>query len=326
MKGSTAGAVVIGRNEGARLGRCLESIVGLVSLAVYVDSGSTDGSVELAKGMGVEVVELDMSIPFTAARARNAGMKRLLAIAPASTYVQFVDGDCELQRGWIDRASAYLEDHVDVAMVCGRLRERHPDKSIYNRLCDIEWDKPIGEIKACGGIAMARVKAVCDAGGFRENLIAGEEPELCVRLRLAGWRIWSMRAEMALHDANMTRFIQWWRRLVRGGYAFAEGSFLHGAPPMRHCVNETRRIWFWGLGLPLFSVACVAAFGWTASAVLAIYPLQVIRLAFRGRSDVKENWLRAFFLVLAKFPELQGQLTFWWRKVSSGRTALIEYK
>lgn len=72
----TVAAVAIGRNEGARLVACLESMVGRVDPIIYVDSGSTDNSVAEARARGAEVVELDMSIPFTAARARNAGAAR----------------------------------------------------------------------------------------------------------------------------------------------------------------------------------------------------------------------------------------------------------
>ena len=149
------GVVVIGRNEGERLRRCLESLRNAGSI-VYVDSGSTDGSAELARSVGVEVVDLDMQIPFTAARARNAGFARLRQIAPVVAFVQFVDGDCELIEGWLAAAASFLLQHPDVACVCGRLRERFPQRSVYNRLCDVEWDRDAGETAACGGIAMMR--------------------------------------------------------------------------------------------------------------------------------------------------------------------------
>ncbi|MEM9139196.1 MAG: glycosyltransferase, partial [Pseudomonadota bacterium] len=204
------GAVIIGRNEGARLIRCLAS-VGSAACMVYVDSGSTDGSVQAAREAGAEVVELDMDMPFTAARARNAGLARLREIG-AFDYVQFIDGDCELQPGWIALALAFLEEHPDVAVACGRRRERFPEASVYNRLCDHEWDTPVGEAKACGGDALMRMTALAAVGGYRDDLIAGEEPELCVRLRAAGWRVWRLDAEMTLHDADMHRFGQWWRR------------------------------------------------------------------------------------------------------------------
>jgi GT2 family glycosyltransferase len=252
------GLVAIGRNEGKRLHQCLLSVLGKVAHVVYVDSGSTDGSIELARSLGVDVVELDLSTPFTAARGRNAGFHRLLQANPQIEFVQFVDGDCEVVEGWLERALHELESQSNVAVVCGRRRERFPEQSIYNRLCDIEWDTPVGEATACGGDSMMRVEAFQQVGGFNPTLIAGEEPELCVRLRQKGWKIFRLDAEMTLHDAQMTRFGQWWKRSLRAGHAYAEGAWLHGREPERHWVKESRSIWLWGLGvlpvtLPTFS-------------------------------------------------------------------------
>lgn len=186
---SQIGVVAIGRNEGERLRRCLNSVADRGLVLVYVDSGSGDGSIELARGLGVEVVELDLSRPFSAARARNEGLERLLEVAPSVQYVQFVDGDCEIVDGWVDRARRELDERPEAAVVCGRRRERYPEQSVYNHLADLEWDTPIGEAKACGGDALMRVAALRQAGAYNPELIAGEEPELCVRLRQKGWRI-----------------------------------------------------------------------------------------------------------------------------------------
>jgi glycosyltransferase involved in cell wall biosynthesis len=320
------GVVVIGRNEGLRLERCLVSLVGAAEQVVYVDSGSTDDSVQMAKALGVEVVELDMSIPFTAARARNEGFARLQRLLPAIRYVQFVDGDCEVVEGWLTRAQAFLDGRPEVAVVCGRRRERFPQRSIYNLLCDLEWDTPIGEAKACGGDALMRADAFSEASGFRADLIAGEEPELCVRLRANGWKVWRLAEEMTLHDAAMTRFGQWWRRTLRGGHAFAEGAFLHGAAPEKHWLRESRRAWFWGLGVPLATVIAMLMLGWPGLLLLLVYPLQVVRLARRGDRSPRENWLLALFLVLGKFPEMLGQAKFLLNRFGTGKTALIEYK
>lgn len=320
------GVVVIGRNEGLRLERCLVSLVGAAEQVVYVDSGSTDDSVQMAKALGVEVVELDMSIPFTAARARNEGFARLQRLLPAMRYVQFVDGDCEVVEGWLSRAQAFLDTRSEVAVVCGRRRERFPQRSIYNLLCDLEWDTPIGEAKACGGDALMRADAFAAASGFRADLIAGEEPELCVRLRANGWKVWRLAEEMTLHDAAMTRFGQWWRRTLRGGHAFAEGAFLHGAAPEKHWLRESRRAWFWGLGVPLATVIAMLMLGWSGLLLLLVYPLQVVRLARRGGRSPRENWLLALFLVLGKFPEMLGQAKFLLNRFGTGKTALIEYK
>jgi GT2 family glycosyltransferase len=293
---------------------------------VYVDSGSKDGSEAMARAKGVTVVGLDMSMPFTAARARNDGFARLRELDPDLAFVQFVDGDCELADGWLEMAARFLGDHENVAVVCGRLREKYPEKSVYNMLCDIEWDAPVGEAKTCGGVAMIRVSAFERAQGFRADLIAGEEPELCVRLRASGWRVWRLGEEMGLHDAAMSRFGQWWMRTLRGGYASALGAELHGTSPERHRVRESRSAWFWGLGIPAGVTFLAFWWGVWALVLLLIYPLQIVRLAVLGRRSPRENWWRAGFLVLGKFPEMLGQMKFLFHRHLGGQPRLIEYK
>ncbi|HHJ1297749.1 glycosyltransferase [Pseudomonas sp. P1B16] len=320
------GVVVIGRNEGLRLERCLRSLAHGADQVVYVDSGSSDGSVAMAQALGVHVLALDMARPFTAARARNEGFACLQRLLPSMRYVQFVDGDCEVDPGWLASAQAFLQAHPEVAVVCGRRRERFPQRSIYNWLCDLEWDTPIGEAKACGGDALMRVDAFTQVGGFRPDLIAGEEPELCVRLRAKGWKIWRLAAEMTLHDAAMTHFRQWWRRSLRAGHAYAEGAFLHGGAPEHHWLRESRRAWLWGLGIPLATVLASGLLGGWALLLLLIYPLQAARLARRGGKSRRENWLQAVFLVLGKFPEMLGQVKFLLNRFAAGKAALIEYK
>jgi len=320
------GVVVIGRNEGKRLRICLDSVVKATSRVVYVDSGSTDGSVQMVLAMGLAVVELDMHIPFTAARARNEGWKLLHEVSPGLSYVQFVDGDCELATGWLEAAAAFLDSNKKIAVVCGRLRERYPEQSIYNMLCDTEWDTAIGLTKACGGNAMVRIESFELAGGFRSDLIAGEESELCLRIRAAGWQVWRLDEEMALHDAAMTRFGQWWKRTMRGGYAYAEGAHLHGSSPEQHRIKESRRIWIWGLWIPLVSVGLTFWLGAWGLSLLLIYPAQVTRLALRGSRSVGENWLRGLFLVLSKFPEALGQIKFIYNRLTRNKARLIEYK
>jgi glycosyltransferase involved in cell wall biosynthesis len=323
---SKLGVIAIGRNENQRLRKCLESLGDIAGRVVYVDSGSTDGSVDVARAMYANVVELDAITPFTAARARNEGFKRLREIAPALVYVQFVDGDCEIVGGWLDNALRYLDKHADVGVVCGRRRERFREQNIYNLLCDMEWDTPAGEAKACGGDAMMRVDAFEKARGFRSDLIAGEEPELCFRLRALGWRIWRLDRDMTLHDAAMTRFSQWWKRTIRGGYAFAEGAYLYGTTPERYCVREMRRAWLWGVGVPLMAIGLTIVWGPWGSVVLAIYPFQVIYLGLREERTARENWWRALFLVLGKFPEVIGQVKYFCHLMAGSKPRLIEYK
>lgn len=313
-------AIVIGRNEGSRLIACLDSLKGQVARLIYVDSGSKDGSQDAASARGAEVIALDVTQPFTAARARNAGLERLRADATAPIYVQFVDGDCRVQPDWIKSARDFLESHPKAAVACGRRREENPGASPYNTLIDAEWDTSVGRVRSCGGDALMRMEALDSVGGYNPDLIAGEEPELCVRLRAEGWDIWRLDAEMTLHDAAMMRFGQWWQRARRAGYSFAEGAALHGAAPERHCVVPLRRIIFWGLFLPVLTAVGLIVTPWALLLLLA-WPVQTLRLRRRGYS-----WLRSFFLTLTKLPEAQGALTYWWRRLNHGRIRLIEYK
>lgn len=315
MTDAVIDAVVIGRNEGARLIACLASLQGHVRKLVYVDSGSSDGSIAAAQAAGAEVVALDMTQPFTAARARNAGLARL----DLPDFVQLVDGDCEVVPGWIDTALAGFAAHPAAVVVCGRRRERFPQASVYNQLADAEWNTPVGQVTACGGDALMRFAAVQALGGYREDLIAGEEPELCVRLRQAGGEVWRLDAEMTMHDAAMTRFGQWWKRSVRAGYAFAEGAALHGAAPERHWVKETRRALLWGAILPLFALVASLLHP-LGLLVWLIYPMQLARLWRSGGRD----W--AVFALLGKFAEARGALSYWLNRLRGRRRGLIEYK
>ncbi|WP_022702398.1 glycosyltransferase [Pseudorhodobacter ferrugineus] len=307
-------AVVIGRNEGARLAACITSLVGQVGRVIYVDSGSTDGSADMAAGLGATVVALDMTQPFTAARARNAGLEQVTA-----PFVQFVDGDCMVQPDWVATAMDFAARHPDAAVICGRRRERFPEASVFNRLCDREWDTAIGQAAACGGDALMQTDALRAVGGYRDTLIAGEEPELCLRLAQNGGQIWRIDAEMTLHDAAMTRFAQWWSRSRRAGHAYGEGAALHGAPPVRHWVRETRRALIWGAGVPIAAIGLglIHPLGFL---VLLAWPLQMLRLSPRLGPET------AFFTVLGKLPEAQGVLGYWWGRITRKRATLIEYK
>lgn len=327
--GVHVGAVAIGRNEGERLRACLRALVqsrGQGVHVVYVDSGSTDDSVQMAHSLGVDVVALDMSIPFTAARARNAGFERLKSQVPDIEFVHFIDGDCELAPGWMDAAVAHLQAHPDHAVVCGRRRERYPNATIYNLLCDIEWDGPTGEVRACGGDALMRVRVFSQVGGFRPDLIAGEEPELCVRIRRQGYKIYRMDMDMCLHDADMTRFSQWWRRSVRAGHAFAEGAAIHGAPPELHFVRNVISAVAWGAGLPFVILVAGLVVGPPALLLFLLYPLQILRLTLKGPRSRFTNLVWATFIVLSRFSETVGAFKYVLRQVRRGPVQLIEYK
>jgi GT2 family glycosyltransferase len=331
---ANTGIVVIGRNEGERLVRCLQSFGRQLSdqnlVAVYVDSGSTDNSVEQARCLIHHVVELDLSTPFTMARGRNAGFNYLLEINPDLEFVQFVDGDCELLPGWLERGLTALQQSPDIAIVCGRRRERFPQASPYNRLADMEWNTPVGEAAACGGDFVARVAAIRQVNGFNPSLICGEEPEMCIRLRQLGWKIYRIDADMTLHDAAMTRFGQWWKRCLRGGWYVAEGRAMYGHTPEAYQVREERSGWLWGLILPLSALVLALPTKGISLLLLSGYLVMVIKIAGYRRRVYQDSpadaRLYASFCTLSKFPQWLGQMKYYRSRWLKQTPVLIEYK
>jgi GT2 family glycosyltransferase len=322
------GVVAIGRNEGERLRRCIASLPQGLAGAVYVDSASIDDSVAHARANGIELVELDMAVPFTAARARNAGIARLRQLAPQVRFVQVLDGDCELVSGFIEDALALMRTDTAVAVVCGRRRELQREASVYNMLADMEWNTPIGETAACGGDALIRLTAFDAAGGYDDTLIAGEEPELCLRMRRAGFRIRRIARDMTRHDAAMTRFGQWWKRSVRAGHASAEGAHRH--PEDYFSRRTVRSNVIWGFALPAAALGMSAPSSGTSLGLLGLYGalwwrIRSYRLREHGDS-AEEASIYATYCVLGKVPQFVGTVQFHTNRLRGKRSAIIEYK
>lgn len=325
------GVVVIGRNEGERLVRSLDSVRDRVGLVVYVDSGSTDHSVDNARERGVEVVELDMNVPFTAARARNAGVARLLERRPNAEYVFFVDGDCEVLPGFIEAAAEEMDARPDVVAVCGYRRERYPERSLYNRVCDVEWRSgPVGECRAFGGDVLVRLSAFRAVGGYDESVIAAEDDELGIRLRRAGGKIWRIDRESTLHDAAMTRMEQWWRRAMRCGHAYAQVSDMHGADDEHYFVSETRRSLTWGAVIPAAALGLAPlTLGASVVGLAGLYPLQALRIARDARKrgfSLEDSIAWGLSCAASKVPEAVGIAKFHRDRLANKRPEIIEYK
>jgi len=318
---TAVGCVVIGRNEGERLGDSLRSVLARTRRVVYADSGSTDGSREAAESLGVRTVALDPGGPMSAARGRNAGFQALREHYPECDFVQFLDGDCILTPDWIDQGLEFLLSNPRAAVVCGRRFEAAPGASLYNGLMDREWDTPVGRADACGGDSLVRIAAFDQVGGFRSNLTAGEEPELCARLRAAGWEIWRLDAPMSEHDANIHRFGQWWRRAKRSGFGYAQVWQATRSLPRRLYGRELARAFLWAVALPLLVIAAsmLAGSAWLLLLLPLIYGLQVIRIALRNGFA----WRFGLLMVTGKFAEAIGAATFF---VARSRRQFFDYK
>ncbi len=327
--------IIIGRNEGERLSRCLASIP-TRRLAVYVDSGSTDDSLACANAAGFETIALPPEGGFTAARARNAGIRYWRERDPEIAFFQMLDGDCEIRVGWLAAAVAALQADPGLCAVFGRRRERFADTTVYNRLCDIEWTIPPGPATAFGGDVLLRCSALASIGGYCETMIAGEDPDLSICLRKAGWRIACIDADMTWHDAAITRFGQWWRRTARAGHAFAELAARHPEREAEPYRASCRRILIWGGLLPATMIAALlVALVTDSAAALALFlaaslavPAQIGRLTVREarHRPWREALALATFLTIGKYAEFKGMVRYGWNRLRGHASVLIEYK
>jgi hypothetical protein len=298
---------------------------------VYVDSGSSDGSLERAASLCDLALGLDPARPFSAARARNEGLRALVAARPQLQLIQFLDGDCTLLPGWLEAAEPAMAADAARAVVVGPLRERHPEASAYNRMCALEWRSTPGDLTnfgALGGIMLVRVDVFMRVGGFDEQIIAGEDSEFGVRVALAGFKVTKIAVEMATHDADIQRFAQWWRRAVRGGHAIGQRFSLHGRDAIGDCARERRSVLVWGLTLPV-TIVVLAPATHGLSLLLAVgYSVlgqRIVRYR-RGQGDsAADARLYARFVVIGKFAEAWGLLKFYVNNMA-GRFRIIEYK
>jgi cellulose synthase/poly-beta-1,6-N-acetylglucosamine synthase-like glycosyltransferase len=324
--------VVIGRNEGARLLRCLQSVRAMASPGgpielIYVDTASSDGSAEHAAELGANVHVVGPQQP-SAALARNVGWR-----AARAAVILFLDGDTILYPRFVADAWSQLDD-PRVAVVCGQRREAEPRASVFHRVIDLDWLRPAGPTAFCGGDALVRRCVLDEVGGYDETLIAGEEPELCSRLRARGYVVLRVDLPMTLHDLGIRRWSQYWRRALRSGHAYAEvaeRTASSAAPLWGDVVRRNRVHAITVLGLPILG----AALSWSTGShfpwlvVIAVLAALVLRTAWRARwrsDDLGTLLLYAVHSHLQQLPILVGQMSFYWNRRRGRRRRLVEYK
>jgi glycosyltransferase involved in cell wall biosynthesis len=327
----TLSIVVIGRNEGQRLARCLESIARVETAAIkeviYVDSASTDGSVELASRYGALSIEVHSERP-TAALGRNAGWQRA-----GSDLILFLDGDTILHPCFPRVACDALSEDESIAAVWGHRREIHPEHTMFNRILDLDWVYSPGITEFCGGDVLVRRATLVETGGFDEALIAGEEPELCRRIRARGFKILHVDEPMTGHDLAITHWRQYWKRAMRAGYAYAEVSerFRNSNDSFwssERNANILRGSW-WTVSFAAAVIASVRLGLIPVACWLALFLLLSLRSAWLARWKSNDRVTLLLYGVhsqLQQVPILFGQLRYLFDKIRNSSSTLIEYK
>jgi cellulose synthase/poly-beta-1,6-N-acetylglucosamine synthase-like glycosyltransferase len=318
--------VVIGLNSAHTLERCFRSLqraIGALESDVrvlYVDGGSRDESTAIARRFGAEVIQLVTARP-TASKGRNAGWR-----AATTPLVQFVDSDTALAPEWLEQATRAIQADDRIASVFGQLQESNSSGSIYNEVCGCDWYIPPGDWRMCGGNALFRLNALREVDGSDEALAAGEEADLCWRLRQRGWRIVCVDAIMAHHDLGMSSLGAYWKRAVRSGYAYAEIGlrFARTSDPMwlRELI---RNLALPPVGLLLAAAAALRA-GHTGLFALAVVVVALLAWKFRAlRHRVPSARLRALYLAhlgFIRLPLFVGALKYLLGRGSERRTTV----
>jgi glycosyltransferase involved in cell wall biosynthesis len=323
--------VVIGRNEGGRLQRCLQSVAqahwgNTRYELIYVDSRSTDQSVANAHAQGAKVIVLDNASP-CASKARNLGWREA-----SGEYILFLDGDTELHADFVQRGLSTLVD-LKLCAVWGHRRESRPAQSLYTKVLDLDWIYPVGRTLYFGGDVLVRRAALAQVEGFDPSLKAGEEPEMCARLRAAGWEIEHIDAPMTLHDLAVNSFRPYWLRAYRSGIAYAEVAQRMKTRGDVLWQHEARRDFRHGvvfLMSPFLFFVVLWLNPTLALTSIALALLFLARTARRCAWKAPGQWILctqyAVHVHFQKIPALFGQ--FKWRQAKRSRSeiALVDYK
>jgi cellulose synthase/poly-beta-1,6-N-acetylglucosamine synthase-like glycosyltransferase len=324
--------VVVGRNEGHRLARCLESVAAARPKTasweiIYVDSASSDGSVERAVRFGAKVISVTPARP-CAAVGRNAGWH-----AARAAIVMFLDGDTVLAPDFVKQALPEFSD-PQVGVVFGDRRESNPQQTIYNRVVDLDWIVPAGPLEFCGGEALVRREVLEAVGGYDERLMAAEDTELCARIRGKGYTILHLDRLMVHHDLAMTKFSQYWRRALRTGYAYAQVSERIRPADSPNWYRQARRNRVQGsvviaiIASPLILAVAIRSFV-PLLILLAMLAALAVRTAIRSRwkkAPLATRLLHGLHSHLVQIPLLFGQIRYQLDRLAGKNPELIEYK
>ena len=196
--------VIITKNQGWNVRRLIESVMreteGRVGTEIIlVDSASTDDTVDVASEFPIRVIRLSKRQRLTAAAGRHAGLSQT-----SGDIVLFLDGDMELRRNWIDAAMKTFVAEPNIAVVSGLVVDQPLNARRSQSLESLEElsESRYSDVPHGGGAAAYRRSVLDEVGSFNPYLFSDEEPELCLRIRHAGYRIVRLEQPIADHYSD----------------------------------------------------------------------------------------------------------------------------
>lgn len=184
--------VVIGRNEGGNLPRCFESIQKITRRIVFVDSNSSDRSVEIAQEYGIPVIVALDSNFYSAALGRMVGATKC-----ETSLIQFLDGDMELAPDWMPTAVRFMNDNLKAAVAHGFKREFKNENNLEEYT--IKADQKNWRSDYLQGAYLIKREVYQASGGLDPRFPGEEERDLYVRIHDLGHEVWYIHHLMSSH-------------------------------------------------------------------------------------------------------------------------------
>ncbi len=313
--------IIIGVNVEKHIENCVTSVMKTdypndkIEI-IYVDGGSNDNSVKIAKSFTyVKTIELNDHHP-TPGKGRNNGYK-----AAKSELIQFLDADTVIHPKWFKTAVPYIKNNI--AAVRGKRIEKYPRKNNYHLIGDIEWHISSGQYsdtftegpcRSFGGDVLMLKQILESVDGFDETLIAGEDPDLSYRIRQTGLTIYIINAVMTTHDLNMTSFQQYFKRAYRSGHAYAEIGYRYIRQKEKLNFKELLRITL-GVIVPtvIILVSCFSGCcaGFIIALIIIFRPLiKLLIMKSKYKLSFGHIFLYGMHLSFAVYPQFLGVLRY----------------
>jgi len=222
----TVSVVVVCKNEERHIERCLRSIANTSykNKEIIVVDSSTDKTPQIVKKFRNVKLIRDLIGPL--GHSRNLGWK-----AAKGEYVAFVDADMIIPKDFFEKILNYRNDATGI-MGCRKLPFRSGwlsnSDSLSLHLSKMQWNILRGQPPSleCGGSVYSK-KALQAVGGFKEEKLGAEDPEIAKRIRSAGFKIMYTKEAYCYNDFPWN-FKRWAYQLMSGGASGLNWKYIIG--------------------------------------------------------------------------------------------------
>ena len=292
--------VVIGRNEEKNLSECFRSILTIDYPSeklevIYVDTGSSDKSMDIARKFNVRVVEEHSEFP-TPGLARNRGIREA-----KNDIIHFVDGDMTLDKEYLKNAIGILGKN-NIACVIGNVSERRAHSSFFARVLSHPWrSRKTGFINAPGAGGTFLRTVLTELGGYHHGIRYGEETELGFRILKAGYKIYMIDHEMGTHDYDINSFFDLFKQSIMMGKSFGNVLVLPPMPSYHDLQKRAKNILI--QGTVVFAIAIFLVAGKQPLYLLCIPIILVIYVVVHYRREyfVQRDWHTLLYYMFMHF-------------------------